>query len=203
MTDIDDDCAELAALWPALAAALARDTASTGDTPGGTWTSATVVNADVLTAMIALGRDIPAAIARACQVTGEPWRNRDLLGHLRQVPRLAARMHDTGRPDGERELARDAAAWLRTVKRALGLRKPDIAIGYPCPWAGTRPENHPGTAMLLAAGAEGFLRPGADGLRVEWVTSGQIYCPASACGATWGPAQWPLLGRMLETTAAP
>jgi hypothetical protein len=205
MTGIADTTSELTQLFPALAAALARDTASDTDTGTGhaPWEAITVVNADVLTAMITLSSEIPAATRTACHAIGEPWQPRDIPGCLRQLPRLASRMHDIGRLDQEKELTSHAAAWLRMVKRALGLRKPDIRLGYPCPWAETRPENHPAASMLLAAGAEGFLRPADDGLRVEWVTSGLIYCPAPACGASWGPAQWPLLGRMLKTAPIP
>jgi hypothetical protein len=198
MTGIADTVSELAELCPALAAALARDTGGDGGAAGHTWAAAAIVNADVLSAMITLDHDIPAATRCACQTTSEPWRHRDLQGCLRQLPRLAGRMHDLGLAADEKTLTWQADSWLRMVKRALGLRKPDIPIGYACPWAETRPECHADAVMLFAAGAEGFLRPAADGLRVDWVTSGLIYCAADACGASWGPAQWPLLGRMLS-----
>jgi len=201
VTDIADCASELAGLCPALAAALARDTTSEGSTPGHPG-AVLNVNADVLTAMITIGEEIPAAVRCACETTGEPWQARDLAGCLRQLPRLAGRMHDLGYTGEEKTLTRRANGWLRMVKRALGLRKPDIPVGYDCPHAATRPENHPAAVMLLAAGAEGFLRGDADGLRVQWVTSGLIYCPSAVCGASWGPAQWPLLGRMLQTAAS-
>jgi hypothetical protein len=202
VTDIAEATSELAGLFPALAAALARDTGGEGGGAGHMWAAAAIVNADVLAAMITLDHDIPAATRCACEAASEPWRHRDLQGCLRQLPRLAGRMHDLGLIADEKTLIWQAGGWLRMVKRALGLRKPDIPIGYACPWAETRPEtHHPGAIMLLAAGAEGFLRLAAGGLQVDWVTSAQIYCPSDACGASWGPAQWPLLGRMLETAA--
>jgi len=201
MTGIADTVSELAELCPALAAALARDTGGDGGAAGHTWAAAAIVNADVLAAMITLDHDIPAATRCACEAAREPWQHRDVQGCLRQLPRLAGRMHDLGLAADEKTLTGQADGWLRLVKRALGLRKPDVPVGYACPWAETRPECHADAVMLFAAGAEGFLRPAADGLRVEWVTSGLIYCAADACGASWGPAQWPLLGRMLQTAA--
>lgn len=200
MSDIADSISELSELWPALAAALGRDTGAAG--PGTrAFTAAAVVNADVLTAMVTLDRDVPAVTRAACQAISEPWQPRDLQGCLRQLPRLAGRMHDLGLAAASKRLAGDIRSWLLVTKRALGLRKPDIPIGYACPWADSRPENHPETVMLICAGDEGFLRPGPGGTRVEWVAVGQIYCPSPGCGATWGPSQWPLLGRMLATAA--
>jgi hypothetical protein len=203
MTDVDGTVAELAELWPALAAALARDAA--GEGAPGIWVSMGVVNADVLAAMLTVEREVPEATARARELIGEPWHARELLVHLRQVPRLAARLHAVGRQDAAGELAWQAAGWLRLVKRALGLRKPDMPFGDPpctCPWAARRPENHPGAALLRRAGEEGFLRPGPDGPRVQWEGAGLIYCPAEACGATWDYAHWALLGRMLAAERA-
>ena len=112
-------------------------------------------------------------------------------------------MHDLGHRAAEDTLTWQAVAWLRMVKRALGLRKPDIPVGYPCPWADTRPECHTdGGVMLFMAGRDGFLRTGQDGPWVQWVDSGLIYCPSGTCGASWGPAQWPLLGRLLRQVDA-
>lgn len=195
MTGLGDTIAQTTQLWPHLATALARDTAI-ADGPGATgFTAATVVNADVLNAMLTLGRDVPAVTRQACDAISEPWQHRELTDCLRQIPRLASRMHDLGMASEERWVAEQATAWLRITKRALGLRKPDVPIGYACPWA----DGHDGPAGLISAGDEGFLKPGEDGRgqRVEWVSQAQIYCPS--CGASWGPAQWPLLGRMLAT----
>lgn len=203
MTDIGDTIGELAGLWPALAAALARDTA-TPDGPAAptTWTAAAVVNADVLQAIVTLERQVPAAISRACDDISEPWKHRDLAGCLRQIPRLASRMHDLGHTTAEHQLTWDATMWLRMVKRALGLRKPDMFLpGHACPWSDTRPETHSSGCGLFVVGREGFLRSGQDGAWVQWVDSGLIYCASDACGASWGPAQWPMLGRLLRQVA--
>ena len=199
MTGLAETVSELADLWPALAAALARDTGGEGGAAGHAWMSALVVNADVLAAMITLDREIPAIIRYACEAIGEPWQHRDIAGCLLQVPRLAGRMHDLGQAGNEKMLACQADGWLRMVKRALGLRRPDIGIGYDCPYAGSVPEQHTGDCALLAAGDEGFLRPGTDGLRVEWAHTPVIYCASPDCDASWGLAQWSYLGRLLES----
>jgi hypothetical protein len=201
MPGISDTVSELADLCPALAAALARDTSPGDISSAHGWIAATVVNADVLAAMITLDTEIPAAHRSACETLNERWQPRDLKTSLRALPRLAERMHSLGLIPEEKRLIFKTSAWLVLTKRALGLRKPDIPLGYPCPWADTRPENHEDGCMLLAAGDEGFLRPGRDGLQVDWVASAQIYCPTKACGASWGPSQWPLLGRMLRTAS--
>lgn len=203
MTDIDGTVAELAQLWPALAAALARDTAvPDGPAASPAWTAVAVVNPDVLAAIILLDTDVPATVRAACHDISEPWRHRDLPGCLRQIPRLAGRMRDLGHINAEQALTWDALSWLRLVKRALGLRKPDMPVGYACPWADTRPEAHTAGCGLFVVGREGFLRSGAEGAWVQWVDSGLIYCVSDTCGASWGPAQWPLLGRLLRQVDA-
>lgn len=196
MTDIADAVAELAGLWPALAAALARDSATPDGPPTQTPTAAAVVNPDVLHAIITLDHDIPETVRWACQDISEHWVYRDLSGCLLQLPRMAGRMRDLGHVAAERELTWNADGWLRMVKRALGLRRPDMPIGKACPDAKTYPERHPVTAMLFLAGAEGFLHPDAD-VPVEWVTSGLIYCASPECGAAWEKAAWEHLGTVL------
>lgn len=198
---ITDTITELAELCPALAAALERDTGGEGGTSQPA-AAANVVNADVLAAMITLDHEIPAAVRAACDTVSEPWQHRDLAGCLRQIPRLASRLRDLGMVREEQTLTWQASGWLRIVKRALGLRKPDIGIGYHCPYTTAYPEQHADGTMLLAAGDEGFLRHGPDGPRVEWVHTPAIYCTSPDCDASWGPAQWPHLGRLLENAAA-
>ena len=204
MTDIKGTVDELAGLWPALAAALPRDVAATDGTatpnaPG--WTAAAVVNPDVLAAILALDRDIPAAVRDACADISEHWVYRPLDGCLRQVPRLAGRMHTLGHIGAESTLTWQATGWLRMVKRALGLRRPDMPLGKRCPDARTYPERHPVTAMLFLAGAEGYLNPDGD-VPVKWVTSGLIYCASPECGAAWEKAAWEVLGHALLEQSA-
>ena len=204
MTDpadlVRDNCAQLAELCPVLPAALARDAAGDGGLPAA-WGAVAVVNADVLAAIITLEEDVPAAVRAACCAISEPWRHRDLQGCLRQIPRLASRMHDLALVSDEKYLAWQAGGWLRMVKRALGLRKPDVPIGYDCPYIASIPEQHDVRCALLAAGDEGFLRHGPGGLSVEWVRTPAIYCASPDCEASWGPAQWLYLGRLLQPAA--
>lgn len=202
MTDIKETVKELAALWPALAAALARDTAAPDGGSSHVWAAVQVVNPDVLAATLALHAEVPAAVRHACEDISEPWRHRDLDGCLHQVPRLVGRMHDLGHVSAERQLCWDASSWLHMVKRALGLRKPDVPLpGRPnCPDTETYPERHPYTATLFLAGAEGYLCPGAD-VPVRWVTTGLIYCASEACGAAWDHEHWTMLGRLLRQAA--
>jgi len=197
---VRDNCAELAELCPVLPAALARDTGGGGELPVA-WGAIAVVNADVLAAIIMVEEDVPAAVRDACQAISEPWRHRDLQGCLRQIPRLHGRLHDLGMVSEEKTIAWQAGRWLRTVKRALGLRRPDIGIGYDCPSADGYPELHQGGCALLAAGDEGFLRHAPDGLRVEWVHTPRIYC--LGCDASWTLEQWPHLGRLLAAALWP
>lgn len=188
MTALDAAVAELAALMPALAAALERDTISGGGhtaiTPG------SVVNGDVLHAMFTLEREIPAAAARARDAIGEPQQRQHIMACLRQLPRLAARMHDLNLAAGAAMLEDDGRRWLRVTKQALGLRTPDIPVGLPCPH-----HDIPLTG-LVAAGSEGFLRRSRDGVTVEWQHAARVFCPW--CGVSWGPGQWLMLGRMLK-----
>lgn len=186
MTAIQAACTELATLAQALAAALTRD--ATG-TRGTSVSPGSVVNTDVLHAMITLRRHIPASTARACEVTGEPWQPRPIGGCLTAIPRLAGRMTVLGLLAEADELEGDVRWWVRLTKQALGLRTPDIPIGYDCP-------HHDEPAGLLAAGSEGFLRRSRDTLTVEWEHPAVVYCPH--CGARWRPAEWLLLGRILQ-----
>jgi hypothetical protein len=92
---IADTAAELGDLWPALAAALQRDTITdTGTTHS--WAAAVVVNADVFAAMLTIDQEIPQAARLACEAVGEPWQHRDLNACLTALPRLADRLHARG-----------------------------------------------------------------------------------------------------------
>jgi hypothetical protein len=203
MTDIADTVAELAGLWHALAAALARDTATPDGPAPRQWSAAAVVNPDVLTAIMVLDRELPAAVHAACQDIGERWRPRDTDGCLLQLPRLAGRMRDLGHVAAEQHLTWQAAGWLRMVKRALGLRKPDVPLGHACPRAGTYPECHPHASELIWAAPEGFLNPDGDGgLQVEWVGTERVYCASEECGAWWPHTQWTHLMHLVEQAQA-
>jgi hypothetical protein len=193
--DLAAACEELADLFPHLADALERD--NTGETTARTWHGRVVVNADVLQAAVTLAREIPATTTMACAQLGEPSPPRDLTTCLRQLPRLAERLHTMGKPD---HITGTVYRWLPLTKRALGLRKPDTVLPHPCPWSATMPDDHPGRERLILVGAEGHLRQDRHGYRVEWVLAGRIYCPD--CGAAWSQAEWRLLEHILEQAAA-
>jgi hypothetical protein len=106
-------CAELAALLPALIPALSRDSAPSALSAG------TVVNPNVLHAMIILAAEIPAACAAACQVTGEPWQHRPSAICLRAIPRLHHQLTALGMPAAARDLETGVHHWTRMVKLAL------------------------------------------------------------------------------------
>lgn len=187
MTALADACADLAALLPRLAAALARDSAA----PGGTrvLSAGGVVNTDVLHAMLTLSHEIPAARAAACDLAGEPWQPRPPLTCLRAIPRLRDRLTDLRMPGAAGHLENCVIRWTRMTKLALGLRTPDIPVGYDCPY---HRDEDPGPAELVLLGAEGFIR---GDMTMFWVYDGRIRCPA--CGASWLADRWPMLGRML------
>src|SRR5713226_7278973 len=124
MTGAGDHAAELAVLWPALAAALERDTADGGAVSGSALGAMTVVNADVLAVMVTLSRDVPAVTRAACEACGEPWQPRPVQTSLRALPRLAERLGHLGMAGARNAVEGAVRDWLRVTKRALGLRRP-------------------------------------------------------------------------------
>ena len=191
MTTLADACTELATLIPCLAQALPRDNTTSGR--GGDPSASVPFNPDVMHALTVIAAEIPRATRLACVAIGEPWQPRTIPTCLRALPRLAGRLTSTGQQAAAAQLDEAARWWIRITKQALGLRTPDLPIGYPCPIHDGPP------AGLLAAGSEGFLRRQRDGLVVEWVHAGRVFCPA--CGAAWGPGEWAMLGRVLQETA--
>src|SRR5262249_35633028 len=170
--DLADACAELAELLPHLADALERDNGGEGGSRA--WHGILVVNADVLSAIVTLNREIPATARETAAQLGETTpATLDVM--LRQFPRWPDRLAPRGQPAPLTAPWR----WLAVTKRALGLRKPDTVLPQPCPWAETAPEDHPGRETLILVGAEGFLRPdgrdanGKERYRVEWVAAGR------------------------------
>jgi hypothetical protein len=125
--DLGHACAELAALIPALIPALSHDSLPPDRRTG--LSAGTAVNPDVLHAMIILAAEIPAACAAACEVTGEPWQHRPPAICLRAIPRLHHRLTALGMPAAASDLETGMHHWTRLVKRALGLRTPDIPAG--------------------------------------------------------------------------
>ena len=187
MDDLTGACADLAALFPHLADALTRDNAPADSrsvlSAGG------VVNADVLHAMLTLAAEIPAARAAACDLAGEPWQPRPPLTCLRAIPRLHDRLLVLSLPGAAVRLEDGVRGWTRITKLALGLRTPDMPIGWDCPL-------HAEPSPLTALGAEGFLR---DDMTIWWQHAATIWC--AFCGASWPADRWPLLGRLLVSAS--
>jgi hypothetical protein len=125
--DLGPACAELAALIPALVPALSRDGTPLDGRAG--LSAGRAVNPDVLHAMTVLAAEIPAACAAACEVAGEPWQHHPSAICLRAIPRLHHRLTALGMPAAASDLETGMHHWTRLVKRALGLRTPDIPAG--------------------------------------------------------------------------
>jgi hypothetical protein len=125
--DLGPACAELAALIPALVPALSRDGTPLDGRAG--LSAGSAVNPDVLHAMTVLAAEIPAACAAACEVAGEPWQHHPSAICLRAIPRLHHRLTALGMPAAASDLETGMHHWTRLVKRALGLRTPDIPAG--------------------------------------------------------------------------
>jgi len=125
--DLGPACAELAALIPALIPALSRDGTPPDRRTG--LSAGSAVNPDVLHAMTVLAAEIPAACAAACEVAGEPWQHHPSAICLHAIPRLHHRLTALGMPAAASDLETGMHHWTRLVKRALGLRTPDIPAG--------------------------------------------------------------------------
>jgi len=141
--DLGHACAELAALIPALVPALSRGSIPPGGRAG--LSAGRAVNPDVLHAMTVLAAEIPAACAAACQVTGEPWQHHPSAICLRAIPRLHHRLTEIGMPAAASDLESGVHQWTRLVKRALGLRTPDL------PPAGTAPSAGDAAQIIAAS----------------------------------------------------
>jgi hypothetical protein len=189
MTVVADACHELAQLTPHLAPALTRDNA--GQALVTRWeTSLSLVNTDVLAAIITLRYQIPAVTLRACELVREPPQRRSLNACLIALPRLDDRLRVLGHAADHRHLETITTGWVRLTKRALGLRKPDIPLGEQCPRClDERPGELPGD--LYVAGAEGKLKQGRDGVTVEWRHDPRVYCPVGLIDPDDPPHSWP------------
>ncbi len=181
---------ELAALIPALAAALTRDNAPAAGR-GGMPEGPLPVNLDVLRALEMLHREIPAGCAQACELTGEPWHPRPLPVCLRALPRLHERLAHLDMVGAARRIEARTERWLRVTKLALGFRNPDRPLGFDCPL-------HEEPSPLIMIGSERFLRDGPVPSVTEPQLAGLIRC--HLCGAEWRKLQWDFLLTMLAAS---
>jgi hypothetical protein len=136
-------CAELAALIPALVPALSRDSIHSDGRAG--LSAGSAVNPDVLHAMIILAAEIPAACAAACEAAGEPWQPHPSAICLRAIPRLHHQLTALGMPAVATDVETGVHQWTRMVQLALGLRTPDLPVGWDCP---PRPVTPPRSSAL-------------------------------------------------------
>jgi hypothetical protein len=193
---VAESCAELALLAPMLQPALRRDATSTG-----TWTrnvtfTLSLYNADVFAAGWTLARQVPAVTYAACQHVNEPWQHRTFGACLVALPRLDIRLHNLGLALEHQSLERITRGWVRMTKRALGLWKPDIALGVACP----RCADDGLVSELYAAGAEGIIKRARGGITVTWQHDPRIWCPAEVAEDEaphrWALAEWDFLGQV-------
>lgn len=187
---------ELAALLPYLDEALFKDNTAAGRH---THVQAGLpVNTDVLSALVILHREIPAATMHTAELIHEPWQPRSLGICLLALERFTGRLRDLGMRAEAEAAEDDIRRWTRTTKLALGLREPDEILrlyGTPVRCPADRCAARP---LLRRAGRERFLQ-WADGCLTpgDWVEQGRIYCPG--CAAAWPATEWRHLGRLLRT----
>jgi len=189
VTVVADACHELAQLTPHLAPPLTHDNARQPLVTR--WeTSLSLVNTDVLSAIITLRYQIPAVTMRAAQLVNEPWQPRTHHACLIALPRLDERIEHIGLIADHKHLIRITKGWVRLTKQALGLATRPRQLSAPCPYCDT------GT-LTMDIGTEGFMDPKDLTAPPTWVEHGaHVYCPD--CEADWPQSQWELLIRILE-----
>jgi hypothetical protein len=203
-TALVDDVTELLILMPHLGEALQRDTGQNDDAEpvsGGRAEFGLPINADVHLAMLILEREVPRLARWAAGVVAEPPIARSIGGHLQHMPRFHERMLVTAAIDDAARLAATVRAFLREVKLAVGLRTADRRLGQFCPMHDTP------LRELVAPGDEGALRYkrlDRDGQPIEPVVQWdrRDYACCAFCGASWGPSQYLMLGRLLREADA-
>lgn len=205
MTALVDDVTELLILIPHLGLALERDAGTSGEPVSGGVDPAfrLPVNADVLAAVHTLDRRVPALARWAAEVIAEPPRGRSIAEHVGQFARWHERMLVTAAHDEAAQLAAEVGETLRYVKLALGLRTPDRRLGRPCPM----PTHDDQPYELITPGSVATLRYNRldrdgrpVGVAVDWVHNPSAVC--RLCGASWHPAQYLMLGRLLREADA-
>lgn len=192
---------ELAVLWPALPAALARDAGtSSGERVSTSENVHTIpLNADVASTAAALASDIPLTAAWASDAAGiGGWApNRPIPTYLRALAVHHDRLVALGRSRDAARLATTVDRWHKQIRDALGLNRADRPLRAHCP----RHDN-PLTA-LVEPGDRGWLR--YDHLDaagrpvnpwVSWLRHEAVTC--RHCDAIWSPGQYLWLGRLID-----
>jgi hypothetical protein len=197
---VDQAVAELLTLWPQLAGALQRDQgAPNGErvTTSSTAHSRTPVNADVLAAALELDQDAWITVYRAREFLGEPGEMVSVQETIRSTGILYRRLVGRERGDEAKRLAASVFRWQRVVRTAIGLsRRAQPLRGdngeIVCPL-----HDDP-IVTLRQRGDEGTLNDRRAGERITWRSGEGVYCPQSECRARWSPAEYGLLGRLVE-----
>jgi hypothetical protein len=192
-----DHLAELTVLMPALRAALERDQGTSDQervSAGGGLQLP--VNADVMRALHLVDEQLPEIAQRAADVAGEAFVARSVSSSLLHLGRLHERLLVLAAAAEAQQLARRVAGLLREVRLAIGLQMRDRPVGQLCPM------HDVDLVELVVPGDVGHLqyeRVDSDGVpvapRVSWVHTDAVVC--RVCRASWVPAQYLLLGRML------
>jgi hypothetical protein len=178
---IADQLDELAVLWPALPAALARDA---GTTSGERVTTSENVhtiplNPDVASALHRLNAAIPS------------------LNYLHNLATEYAGHYDNQRTTEAQQLANTIHSWLTDARHALGLNRPDRPIGEHCP------QHDDPITPLVTPGDRGHLaydhldfhgRPVNPWIR--WERQEIVTC--RHCHQQWTPGQYMWLGRLIR-----
>lgn len=182
---------ELLLLLDALPAALRRDAGNSQ--PGPRATEASIpVNQDVAEVMRVLPRQVAAEDRRIRTALGFSKISQGTPDVISRWPSYVRALQAcTTAGDYSTDTAITALTrWLKAVRRALGLSMRAQPLGiHTCPYS--CPEG-----QLLVLGSEGSLRRQGTGWGVDWRHAERILCPA--CGTSWGQAEWPLLGKLLN-----
>lgn len=202
------DLAELAILWPRLAAALARDTAGPSAEPTGSSAavgagSAAVLNLDVQDVQVEIATGvakIEAEVVRLLRL--EQAKRRSTLQVIEAMPDWYAQLRDRTQPLAA-HIADDAKVWLRQARSVLRLRTREEPLGWKCPHHRDRPtelRRDADEAQLHAAVLAG--RPTPPGhAPLTWKRAESVYCPR--CKERWsGIAELRVLMRMIEQANA-
>jgi hypothetical protein len=197
---VDQAVDELLMLWPQLAGALQRDQgAPNGErvTTSSTAHARIPVNADVLAAVEELHRDVWPAAWQARDVLGEPGRMVSMEETIRSTGVLYRRLVGRERGDEAKRLAGSVFRWHRLVRQAIGLSR------HAQPLRGDNgeivcPLHDDPLTVLRQRGDEGTLNDRRAGERITWRAGEGVYCPDPECRARWSPAEYGLLGRLVE-----
>lgn len=197
------DLAELAVLWPRLAAALARDAAGPSAEPTGSTSavgagSASVLNLDVQHVQVEIATGVARVEAEAVRILRLAAARRDTLVVIEAMPGWYVQLKAREQPLA-RHIADDAQLWLRQARGVLRLRTREQPLGWLCPHHRDRPTE------LLRDADEATLDPAVLAGRqpppgtppLTWRRAESVHCPR--CKQRWsGIAELRVLMRMIE-----